>query len=162
MLTTIENVSWRACLCMFYKFSSIRYDEYCTKWLRSNLSFIQQTQISLVQCLVTCFFIWIWIECSLLNSVLNVCYSCSTMCIIVFHFIGVTVFNILHNDQDVNLVVKKCYKCGYFPCSRVCGNPHGLIRKYGIMCCRQCFKTNAKEIGFIKVICQVLTGTLDA
>ncbi|KAH7519313.1 small ribosomal subunit protein uS14z/uS14y/uS14x [Ziziphus jujuba] len=33
---------------------------------------------------------------------------------------------------------------------RVCGNPHGLIRKYGIMCCRQCFRSNAKEIGFIK------------
>ncbi|KAI7979373.1 hypothetical protein LOK49_Contig369G00003 [Camellia lanceoleosa] len=27
----------------------------------------------------------------------------------------------------------------------------GLIRKYGLMCCRQCFRSNAKEIGFIKV-----------
>ncbi|KAH1223076.1 40S ribosomal protein S29 [Glycine max] len=35
--------------------------------------------------------------------------------------------------------------------TRVCGNPHGLIRKYGLMCCRQCFRSNAKEIGFIKV-----------
>ncbi|KAI9076127.1 hypothetical protein K1719_041941 [Acacia pycnantha] len=34
--------------------------------------------------------------------------------------------------------------------SRVCGNPHGLIRKYGLICCRQCFRSNAKEIGFIK------------
>ncbi|KAE8649878.1 hypothetical protein Csa_012522 [Cucumis sativus] len=34
---------------------------------------------------------------------------------------------------------------------RVCGNPHGLIRKYGLMCCRQCFRSNAKEIGFIKL-----------
>ncbi|KAL5988342.1 helicase, partial [Asimina triloba] len=33
---------------------------------------------------------------------------------------------------------------------RVRGNPHGLIRKYGLMCCRQCFRSNAKEIGFIK------------
>ncbi|KAK1643777.1 hypothetical protein QYE76_061582 [Lolium multiflorum] len=33
---------------------------------------------------------------------------------------------------------------------RVCGNSHGLIRKYGLMCCRQCFRSNAKEIGFIK------------
>ncbi|KAJ4834743.1 hypothetical protein Tsubulata_012576 [Turnera subulata] len=33
---------------------------------------------------------------------------------------------------------------------RVCGNPHGIIRKYGLMCCRQCFRSNAKEIGFIK------------
>lgn len=35
--------------------------------------------------------------------------------------------------------------------SRVCGNPHGLIRKYGLMCCRQCFCSNAKDIGFLKV-----------
>ncbi|KAG6431646.1 hypothetical protein SASPL_109727 [Salvia splendens] len=34
---------------------------------------------------------------------------------------------------------------------RVCGNPHGIIRKYGLMCCRQCFRSNAKEIGFIKM-----------
>ena len=40
----------------------------------------------------------------------------------------------------------------YITCSRVCGNSHGLIRKYGLMCCRQCFHSNAKEIGFIKVI----------
>ncbi|XP_026388527.1 40S ribosomal protein S29-like isoform X3 [Papaver somniferum] len=33
---------------------------------------------------------------------------------------------------------------------RVCGNPHALLRKYGLMCCRQCFHSNAKEIGFIK------------
>ncbi|KAL0739389.1 hypothetical protein Bca4012_015599 [Brassica carinata] len=34
---------------------------------------------------------------------------------------------------------------------RVCGNSHGLIRKYGLNCCRQCFRSNAKEIGFIKM-----------
>ncbi|KAH0940764.1 hypothetical protein HID58_000401 [Brassica napus] len=34
---------------------------------------------------------------------------------------------------------------------RVCGNSHGLIRKYGLNCCRQCFRSNAKEIGFIKL-----------
>ncbi|KAL9289052.1 putative ribosomal protein S14 [Arabidopsis thaliana] len=34
---------------------------------------------------------------------------------------------------------------------RVCGNSHGLIRKYSLNCCRQCFRSNAKEIGFIKV-----------
>ncbi|KAL0927400.1 hypothetical protein M5K25_001565 [Dendrobium thyrsiflorum] len=41
----------------------------------------------------------------------------------------------------------------YVPGSRtccVCGNSHGLIRKYGLMCCRQYFRYNAKEIGFIK------------
>ncbi|KAI3831757.1 hypothetical protein MKX03_002529 [Papaver bracteatum] len=35
-------------------------------------------------------------------------------------------------------------------CCRVCGNPHAIIRKYGLTCCRQCFRSNAKEIGFIK------------
>ncbi|KAH7567514.1 hypothetical protein JRO89_XS07G0084900 [Xanthoceras sorbifolium] len=43
----------------------------------------------------------------------------------------------------------KTYGPGSRTC-RVCGNPHGLIRKYGLMCCRQCFRSNAKEIGFIK------------
>jgi len=33
---------------------------------------------------------------------------------------------------------------------RVCGNPHGLIRKYGLNCCRQCFRTYSKDIGFVK------------
>ena len=44
--------------------------------------------------------------------------------------------------------------------SRVCGNPHGLIRKYGLMCCRQCFRSNAKEIGFIKVSFYAFRGLL--
>jgi len=33
---------------------------------------------------------------------------------------------------------------------RVCGNHHGLIRKYGINICRQCFREYAKDIGFVK------------
>eukprot|EP00818_Percolomonas_sp_WS_P006992 CAMPEP_0117439138 /NCGR_PEP_ID=MMETSP0759-20121206/2413_1 /TAXON_ID=63605 /ORGANISM="Percolomonas cosmopolitus, Strain WS" /LENGTH=56 /DNA_ID=CAMNT_0005230849 /DNA_START=39 /DNA_END=209 /DNA_ORIENTATION=+ len=33
---------------------------------------------------------------------------------------------------------------------RVCANHHGLIRKYGLFICRQCFKENAKSIGFRK------------
>ena len=36
-------------------------------------------------------------------------------------------------------------------CSRVCGNVHGLVRKYNIMCCRQCFRIYSKDIGFVKV-----------
>ena len=51
--------------------------------------------------------------------------------------------------------------CIYFAwISRVCGNPHGLIRKYGLMCCRQCFRSNAKEIGFIKVSFYAFRGLL--
>ncbi|KAL5474691.1 hypothetical protein EMCRGX_G026675 [Ephydatia muelleri] len=33
---------------------------------------------------------------------------------------------------------------------RVCGNGHGLIRKYGLNTCRQCFRENSKMIGFLK------------
>lgn len=35
--------------------------------------------------------------------------------------------------------------------SRVCANRHGLIRKYGLNMCRQCFRQYAKDIGFVKV-----------
>uniref|UniRef100_A0A4X2L0Z0 Small ribosomal subunit protein uS14 n=1 Tax=Vombatus ursinus TaxID=29139 RepID=A0A4X2L0Z0_VOMUR len=34
---------------------------------------------------------------------------------------------------------------------RVCLNRHGLIRKYGLNMCRQCFQQCAKDIGFIKL-----------
>ncbi|XP_068664749.1 small ribosomal subunit protein uS14-like [Aristolochia californica] len=43
----------------------------------------------------------------------------------------------------------KNYGAGSSAC-RVFGDGHGLIRKYGLMYCRQCFRSNAKEIGFIK------------
>jgi ribosomal protein S14 len=36
------------------------------------------------------------------------------------------------------------------PC-RVCNNTHGLIRKYGLNMCRQCFRQYAKDIGFHKL-----------
>ncbi|KAJ7345337.1 hypothetical protein JRQ81_001287 [Phrynocephalus forsythii] len=36
---------------------------------------------------------------------------------------------------------------------RVCSNRHGLIRKYGLNMCRQCFRQYAKDIGFIKLPC---------
>lgn len=35
--------------------------------------------------------------------------------------------------------------------SRICSNPHGLIRKYGLNICRQCFRERANHIGFYKV-----------
>uniref|UniRef100_A0A8D2K5D9 Small ribosomal subunit protein uS14 n=1 Tax=Theropithecus gelada TaxID=9565 RepID=A0A8D2K5D9_THEGE len=34
---------------------------------------------------------------------------------------------------------------------RVCSNQHGLIWKYGLNMCRQCFRQYAKDIGFIKL-----------
>ncbi|CAM9105660.1 unnamed protein product [Ectocarpus fasciculatus] len=33
---------------------------------------------------------------------------------------------------------------------RVCSSQHGLIRKYGMNICRQCFRVYAKDIGFTK------------
>ncbi|CAM9948362.1 unnamed protein product [Heterosigma akashiwo] len=33
---------------------------------------------------------------------------------------------------------------------RVCANPHGLIRKYGLNMCRQCFRGYYQDIGFKK------------
>lgn len=37
------------------------------------------------------------------------------------------------------------------PCSRKCGNNHGLIRKYHMNLCRRCFREAAGAIGFTKV-----------
>ncbi|CAL5377480.1 unnamed protein product [Camellia sinensis] len=53
----------------------------------------------------------------------------------------------------------KSYGPGSRTC-RVCGNPHGLIRKYGLMCCRQCFRSNAKEIGFINTVKSIVPVVL--
>jgi small subunit ribosomal protein S29e len=33
---------------------------------------------------------------------------------------------------------------------RVCANQCGIIRKYGIDTCRQCFRERAIDIGFVK------------
>jgi len=37
--------------------------------------------------------------------------------------------------------IRKCRKCG---------RTGGIIRKYGLLYCRQCFRENAKKIGFEK------------
>ncbi|XP_050316120.1 40S ribosomal protein S29 isoform X1 [Anthonomus grandis grandis] len=36
---------------------------------------------------------------------------------------------------------------------RACSNRHGLIRKYGLNLCRQCFREYANDIGFKKFYC---------
>ncbi|KEP65154.1 UNVERIFIED_CONTAM: ribosomal protein RPS29 [Hammondia hammondi] len=38
---------------------------------------------------------------------------------------------------------------------RVCFNRHGMVRKYGLMMCRQCFRERANQIGFVKISCGV-------
>ncbi len=50
-----------------------------------------------------------------------------------------------HRQGSYNLT------CLPYICSRVCSNRHGLIRKYGLNMCRQCFRSYAKDIGFKKV-----------
>jgi ribosomal protein S14 len=36
--------------------------------------------------------------------------------------------------------------------SRVCTHKAGLIRKYGLNICRQCFREKSSDIGFTKVL----------
>ncbi|TVY57447.1 40S ribosomal protein S29, partial [Lachnellula cervina] len=43
---------------------------------------------------------------------------------------------------------------------RVCTHKAGLIRKYGLNICRQCFREKASDIGFVKV-CVDAMGTLE-
>jgi small subunit ribosomal protein S29e len=33
---------------------------------------------------------------------------------------------------------------------KMCGNQKALIRKYGLYICRQCFKENVTQLGFVK------------
>ena len=39
----------------------------------------------------------------------------------------------------------------FLTCSRACANRHGLVRKYGLNLCRQCFREYSADIGFKKV-----------
>lgn len=41
--------------------------------------------------------------------------------------------------------------------SRVCKHKAGLIRKYDLNLCRQCFREKAKDIGFNKVRRELMT-----
>lgn len=43
-------------------------------------------------------------------------------------------------------------------CSRVCKHSAGLVRKYDLNLCRQCFREKAKDIGFNKVSSHVAPG----
>ena len=46
---------------------------------------------------------------------------------------------------------KKKYESNAKGYSRVCTHKAGLIRKYGLNICRQCFREKSQDIGFIKV-----------
>ncbi len=49
-----------------------------------------------------------------------------------------------HNQKKVRSPKLKEYKC------RICGGNRGMIRKYGILLCRRCFKDHAGQLGFRK------------
>jgi small subunit ribosomal protein S29e len=42
--------------------------------------------------------------------------------------------------------------------SRLCAHQAGLIRKYGLDLCRQCFREKSAAIGFVKVRQMALTA----
>ena len=49
-----------------------------------------------------------------------------------------------HNQKKVRSPKLKEAHC------RVCGGVRGMVRKYGILLCRRCFKDNADKMGFQK------------
>lgn len=51
------------------------------------------------------------------------------------------------NDSPNQSILMRNFCCF----SRACSNRHGLIRKYGLNICRQCFREYANDIGFKKV-----------
>ncbi|KAG5938517.1 40S ribosomal protein S29 [Claviceps sorghi] len=44
---------------------------------------------------------------------------------------------------------------------RVCKHTAGLIRKYDLNLCRQCFREKSKDIGFVKTNSKSLLGDLE-
>ena len=48
-----------------------------------------------------------------------------------------------------NAPKKRKFGKGTRPCRR-CGKRNGVIRKYGLLYCRQCFREEAEKLGFKK------------
>ena len=52
------------------------------------------------------------------------------------------------------LSLRSMFQCSLLPVgSRLCAHQAGLIRKYGLDLCRQCFREKSAAIGFVKVLC---------
>jgi small subunit ribosomal protein S14 len=51
--------------------------------------------------------------------------------------------------EKFNKPIKRKYGKGTHRC-RKCGNTKGLIRKYGLVYCRRCFREDAEKLGFRK------------
>ena len=59
--------------------------------------------------------------------------------------------NSFYMCNPCELLANDFTKFSPFFCSRSCSNRHGLIRKYDINMCRQCFREYSKDIGFKKL-----------
>ncbi|KAL2743955.1 40S ribosomal protein S29 [Vespula maculifrons] len=59
----------------------------------------------------------------------------------VFKISGIRIHE--NTARDLDLVCRVIF--------RACANKHGLIRKYGLNICRQCFREYAADIGFKKL-----------
>ena len=53
---------------------------------------------------------------------------------------------IKHNEPKKRTFGQSSKKC------KLCGRTHAHIQKYGLNICRQCFRLNAKKMGFKKYI----------
>lgn len=56
-----------------------------------------------------------------------------------------------HTKERENLEEQVWLTIDFSIYSRVCTHQAGLIRKYGLNICRQCFREKAADIGFVKV-----------
>ena len=56
-----------------------------------------------------------------------------------------------HTSEGITIEEEDIWLTLYSSHSRVCTHPAGLIRKYGLNICRQCFREKSTDIGFIKV-----------
>ena len=55
----------------------------------------------------------------------------------------------LSRFERFNKSKKRKFGKSMHPC-RKCGKHEGVIRKYGLLYCRQCFREEAKKLGFRK------------
>ena len=56
-----------------------------------------------------------------------------------------------HTSEGITIEEEDIWLTLYSSHSRVCTHPAGLIRKYGLNICRQCFREKSSDIGFVKV-----------
>ncbi|KAK9880120.1 hypothetical protein WA026_008635 [Henosepilachna vigintioctopunctata] len=76
---------------------------------------------------------------------------CSFLSLPFIHY-GCTCDKIVQKMGFLNLWFSHPRKYGQGSRScRACSNGHGLIRKYGLNLCRQCFREYAADIGFKKL-----------